>query len=181
MNWTAKACERLEVLIIRGKLSAGNTAAILNREFGDCTRNAVIGKCLRAGLRFAQKRVEKLARPPRPPRLPRPSRPKPEPKARIIKKPFILKPMNIWTKPAAPAAHVATITADFVRGPGVQIMELTERTCRWPIGDPLREDFRYCGADKQPDGKPYCSHCRAITYTPRTVNRRTGAEPFHAR
>ena len=25
------------------------------------------------------------------------------------------------------------------------LTELTERTCKWPIGDPLKDDFHFCG------------------------------------
>ncbi len=34
-----------------------------------------------------------------------------------------------------------------------------ERTCKWPIGDPGRDDFYFCGLPSVP-GKPYCEkHC----------------------
>ena len=33
------------------------------------------------------------------------------------------------------------------------LMELTERTCNWPIGDPARENFWFCGLPVQ-SGKP---------------------------
>ena len=33
------------------------------------------------------------------------------------------------------------------------LMELTERTCKWPIGDPATEDFWFCGLPSLP-GKP---------------------------
>ena len=36
------------------------------------------------------------------------------------------------------------------------ILDLTEQTCHWPIGDPLEEDFRYCLAVKIPGTGPYC-------------------------
>ena len=29
------------------------------------------------------------------------------------------------------------------------LMELTERTCKWPIGDPATEDFWFCGLPVQ--------------------------------
>jgi GcrA cell cycle regulator len=37
----------------------------------------------------------------------------------------------------------------------ISLVELTERTCKWPIGDPLEPGFGFCG---QPpiEGKPYC-------------------------
>jgi GcrA cell cycle regulator len=27
----------------------------------------------------------------------------------------------------------------------VSLMELTERTCKWPVGDPAQDDFWFCG------------------------------------
>lgn len=29
--------------------------------------------------------------------------------------------------------------------------------CRWPIGDPLHQDFHFCGKHRA-DGDPYCAH-----------------------
>lgn len=29
--------------------------------------------------------------------------------------------------------------------------------CRWPVGDPRRDDFHFCGATKAV-GRPYCEH-----------------------
>lgn len=38
---------------------------------------------------------------------------------------------------------------------------LGQQDCRWPIGDPQREDFHFCGA-RQVSGRPYCElHMRA--------------------
>jgi GcrA cell cycle regulator len=31
------------------------------------------------------------------------------------------------------------------RAKKLTLMELTERTCKWPIGDPATEDFWFCG------------------------------------
>jgi GcrA cell cycle regulator len=33
--------------------------------------------------------------------------------------------------------------------------------CRWPIGDPRSDEFRYCGA---PAAKSWCAHHHAIAY-----------------
>ena len=42
---------------------------------------------------------------------------------------------------------------------GVTILELTEQMCRWPIGHPGDEDFRFCGA-RVMSGFTYCAeHC----------------------
>jgi GcrA cell cycle regulator len=41
------------------------------------------------------------------------------------------------------------------RAKKLTLMELTERTCKWPIGDPATDDFWFCGLPSVP-GKPYC-------------------------
>ncbi len=46
---------------------------------------------------------------------------------------------------------------------GVSILDLTERMCKWPIGDPKSPDFRFCGKPSLP-GKPYCGEHCAIAY-----------------
>jgi GcrA cell cycle regulator len=39
------------------------------------------------------------------------------------------------------------------------LTDLSSQTCRWPIGDPKHEDFRFCGKPVA-IGKPYCpEHC----------------------
>jgi len=37
----------------------------------------------------------------------------------------------------------------------VSLMQLSEVTCKWPIGDPLNDDFHFCGRTSD-EGKPYC-------------------------
>ncbi len=49
---------------------------------------------------------------------------------------------------------------------GVTILDLTERMCKWPIGDPKHADFRFCGKPSVP-GMPYCpEHCAMAYQTP---------------
>ena len=43
------------------------------------------------------------------------------------------------------------------------ITDLTDYRCRWPIGDPMFEIFKYCGAAKVVGG-PYCIKCGALAY-----------------
>jgi len=50
--------------------------------------------------------------------------------------------------------------------------------CRWPIGDPLDEDFHFCGKHRA-DGDPYCefhmrrgfqvARPRSVQYRPRII------------
>ena len=47
----------------------------------------------------------------------------------------------------------------------LSLMELTERTCKWPIGDPATEDFWFCGLPVKP-GKPYCEAHVSVAFQP---------------
>lgn len=52
----------------------------------------------------------------------------------------------------------------------ISLMELTERTCKWPIGDPATEKFWFCGHDSEP-GKPYCKTHISIAFQQVTQRR----------
>ncbi len=47
----------------------------------------------------------------------------------------------------------------------MSILNLTEQTCKWPIGDPGRPDFFFCGR-KSDSGIPYCGYHARIAYQP---------------
>ena len=50
---------------------------------------------------------------------------------------------------------------------GKSLLELTNESCRWPIGDPTKESFHFCGepgADLE-QGIPYCERHRLRAYT----------------
>ena len=50
------------------------------------------------------------------------------------------------------------------------LMELTERTCKWPIGDPATDKFWFCGLPSQP-GKPYCEAHVSVAFQPMSSRR----------
>ena len=52
----------------------------------------------------------------------------------------------------------------------ISLMELTERTCKWPIGDPATDNFWFCGHESEP-GKPYCKTHISIAFQPITQRR----------
>lgn len=52
----------------------------------------------------------------------------------------------------------------------IPLMELTERTCKWPIGDPATPDFWFCGLPSQP-GKPYCEAHVGVAFQPMSARR----------
>ena len=49
-------------------------------------------------------------------------------------------------------------------------MELTEKTCKWPVGDPATEDFWFCGLGVEA-GKPYCEAHNAVAFQPMSARR----------
>jgi GcrA cell cycle regulator len=50
------------------------------------------------------------------------------------------------------------------------LMELTERTCKWPVGDPATSDFWFCGLPVQ-SGKPYCEAHVGVAFQPMSSRR----------
>ena len=72
------------------------------------------------------------------------------------------RPSPIKRKPSAPPQLVTTET------PGATILNLTDRMCRWPIGDPRSPAFRFCGRATVP-GETYCrEHSRKAYQAPKT-------------
>lgn len=47
----------------------------------------------------------------------------------------------------------------------LHLMDLTERTCKWPIGDPATEEFWFCGLPSVA-GKPYCEAHVSVAFQP---------------
>ena len=50
------------------------------------------------------------------------------------------------------------------------LMELTDKTCKWPVGDPASNDFWFCGLSSEP-GKPYCAAHAALAFQPMSARR----------
>lgn len=56
------------------------------------------------------------------------------------------------------------------RAKKISLMDLTERTCKWPIGDPATEDFWFCGLPSVA-GKPYCEAHVGVAFQPMSARR----------
>ena len=65
---------------------------------------------------------------------------------------------------------LATVRAVEKKSKKMSLMELTERTCKWPIGDPTHDDFAFCGLEAVP-GKPYCQYHVAVAFQPMSSRR----------
>jgi GcrA cell cycle regulator len=48
---------------------------------------------------------------------------------------------------------------------GASILALTDRMCKWPVGDPRDRDFHFCGKPTQA-GMPYCCDHAVQAYQP---------------
>lgn len=161
MNWTDERVELLKKLWSDG-LSASQIAA----ELGGVTRNAVIGKVHRLGLSGRAKAVAAPAPRPRKPRpaAPAPSRPMVHGNTALA---AVVRPV-IEIEPEELPDPVANVIPMADR---CSILDLTEFTCRWPVGDPGKHDFFYCGS-RTKTGLPYCAYHSRIAYQPVQDRRR---------
>jgi GcrA cell cycle regulator len=159
IGWTDERVELLKKLWADG-LSASQIAA----ELSGVTRNAVIGKVHRLGLSGRAKNPSSAA--------PRPRK-------------------------ARPSGHIMRVSRPMVRGntalaydfepeqePGLleipieqrkTLLQLKERTCRWPVGDPGSQDFFFCGGDAVNE-LPYCTYHSRVAYQP--LDRRRDKQHF---
>jgi GcrA cell cycle regulator len=167
MNWTDERVELLKKLWGEG-LSASQIAG----ELGGITRNAVIGKVHRLGLSGRAKSVATPSVAPRPRKPRAPSHPLTT--FRVAGNTALAPVMEAAEPDVAPEPVVelklVPKVSDFACE-RVTIMELRESMCRWPIGDPGREDFRFCGS-RSCSGSPYCEHHAQIAYQPSSDRRR---------
>jgi len=161
-TWPDARVEILKQLWLGG-LSASQIAAKL----GDgITRNAVIGKVHRLGLsgRGSPNRVPRpRTRRPRQPSVPR--RMSSSGNAALKTRTSVAPARQREPEPE-PIRLV-----DLPEGGRIGILSLTEKTCRWPIGDPGADDFCFCGHIPQ-DGTPYCSYHASVAYQPAHERRR---------
>ena len=168
MAWTEDRVEILTKLWAEG-LSASQIAGRL----GGVTRNAVIGKVHRLGL--SGRATPSRASRPKQRRTREPSHPsKTTPSfqtsgATALKVDHSALPEKLPDAEPTPLREV-----ELPPGSRCNILQLNDRTCRWPIGDPSTEDFCFCGAPPKA-GQPYCDHHVEIAYQPAHDRRRRQA------
>jgi GcrA cell cycle regulator len=142
INWSDDRVEQLKTLWTEG-LSASQIA----RALGGVTRNAVIGKVHRLGLagRASPSRAER----PRVSMSPKvPSLRSHQPPAPIVEEdPLQLEDGNFAT-----------------------VLTISDRMCRWPIGDPSASEFHFCGRSPK-SGSPYCEAHARKAYQPQQQHR----------
>lgn len=165
MNWTDERVELLKKL-----WSEGLSASQIATQLGGVSRNAVIGKVHRLKLSGRGRASSAAPRPkkaaPSAPKAPRPSRPMTTTVgANALQARFDTQP------DAAPAPRASSVVVPLSRN--LKLIELSERTCKWPNGDPLAEEFSFCGNDVGDCG-PYCAYHSRVAYQPVAERRRRG-------
>jgi GcrA cell cycle regulator len=182
MTWTD---ERVETL--KRMWSEGQSASQIARELGGVTRNAVIGKVHRLGLsnRAGSAQGEEEAVEPvaeveatEPVAAEAAGEAKAEAGAADAAQTPALRKSALIGQPLPPQPAASEISPETLasvrevekRARRLTLMELTERTCKWPIGDPATDDFWFCGLPVQP-GKPYCEAHVAVAFQPMSARR----------
>ena len=160
MRWTAEAIEDLKRLARAGK-SASHIAA----ELGVGSRNAVIGKASRIGIKLTGggRAVASGAAPTRAGRrrwaTARFTRPKADDQGASVVAARTLSPVE---RRGAAWAFGEVQIGEMRR---LRFEDIREAACRWPLGDPRSGEFAYCGLTSV-EGQSYCAgHCR-MAYRP---------------
>ena len=192
MSWTD---ERVELL--KKMWTEGQSASQIAKELGGVTRNAVIGKVHRLGLsnRSGGQAPAAPASAPKAEAKPKPAaaRPAPEPARAAEVEEDDDEPRTTSAAPAGVPSRKAIVPAGQPLPPQpsaneispealakvneiekkakkLTLMELTERTCKWPVGDPATEKFWFCGLPAQA-GKPYCEAHVGVAFQPMSSRR----------
>lgn len=166
MSWTDERVELLKKLWAEG-LSASQIA----QKMGGITRNAVIGKVHRLGLsgratpaRSSAPRVRKQR-----------SASTGIPGGGAGKTHYATAGATaLKVQPqATPEAEPSPIREVMLSSDKkVSILDLSDKTCRWPNGEPGTESFHFCGHAPKP-GMPYCEYHARIAFQPLHDRRRT--------
>ena len=128
MSWTEEKVNKLKELW--GK---GHTASQIAQILGDTTRNAVIGKAHRL-------KLEARA-----------------PSKQISQNSNQTKQVRKTSQPLSRRARFQALLLDknFQAEDPKSLEELSDKTCRWPIGHPNEKGFYFCGRTPEEEF-PYC-------------------------
>jgi GcrA cell cycle regulator len=192
MSWTDERVETLKKM-----WNEGQSASQIAKELGGVTRNAVIGKVHRLGLSNRTGVAPQPSPAPQPsaapaqPSAPAAARPEPapqpapEPAAQADEAEDAPIPMSAARRAIIPAGQplppqpsaneispeaLAKVSEVEKGAKKLTLMELTEKTCKWPVGDPATDNFWFCGLPTQ-SGKPYCEAHVGVAFQPMSSRR----------
>ena len=185
------------VAVLKKMWLDGNSASEIAKELGNITRNAVIGKVHRLGLSNRDTNVSGagagINKVVKNVKRGRPAKVDKEPKKRG--RPQKIKETRGFHETADKEKSITATSATRrsndskpevvsdlseetlknllkieMKSKKISLMDLTERTCKWPIGDPATDSFWFCGHEAEP-GKPYCKTHISIAFQPITQRR----------
>lgn len=147
-GWTDERVELLKKL-----WAEGLTGSQVAKQLGGVSRNSVIGKLHRIGLAGRAQASE-------------PRKTKTAARTVVRHQAKVFGETKVAVKSPAPVREWSEdpgiVVAD--EPPGMATLAtLGAHMCKWPIGDPLKDDFTYCG--RQAEG-PYCHQHEQIAHPP---------------
>ena len=146
--WTT---ERLSLLVkLVGEKQSSNKIA---DQIG-VTRGAVVGKCQRLGLRLLGG-------------IPPKRKPEPVPEAVVAPVPVkVVERLEQDGERPLIVDYEYDAQNEFPEEFRKNLMELTNESCRWPVGSPRDDGFFYCGREEadMAQGRPYCPRCAARAF-----------------
>jgi GcrA cell cycle regulator len=160
MGWTDERVVLLKRLWVEGK-TAAEIAKLIG---GGVTRNAVIGKAHRLKLSGRISPIQENARG---------GNGGETGASRVVSTPRKSQKTNIAkvsNREIIAPVHFPAVQENYCFGDGVSLVELKERMCRWPIGDPKDDGFKFCGGPSE-EGIPYCNHHARVAYQVNTKSK----------
>ncbi|PIZ31978.1 MAG: GcrA cell cycle regulator [Alphaproteobacteria bacterium CG_4_10_14_0_8_um_filter_53_9] len=164
MSWTDERIKKLKKLWADG-LSASQIAT----QLGGVSRNSIIGKVHRLNLPGRGKGISGTVRtktkvnpPPKSPALAAVSLS--QDSISTPKKPLKRRGQPPREEKKEEPPIFADITIPTSRH--LILMELNERTCKWPQGDPQEGSFHFCGNAVTEQGGPYCTYHAKLAFQP---------------
>lgn len=164
MSWTDDRVNLLKKL-----WSEGFSASQIAAELGSVTRNAVIGKVHRLGLsgRARTPSTSGNSRQKRPARNGAyPTRPAHNGQRLLVRSQ--IRANSSTGRERVVAEEEKLETPEPLK---LELTQLTEQTCKWPIGDPATDEFHFCGHTPK-ENSPYCPYHSRIAYQVATDRRR---------
>ena len=145
MSWTPERENKLKEL-----WKKGHTASQIASMLGETTRNAVIGKAHRLNLQGRAKSK------------------KPIPKSNVENNSSASSENKTQKLGRKARFKALLLDKNFEQENPKTLEELTDVTCKWPIGHPPDKDFHFCGR-KPVDKFPYCKLHLLYAYQPKNA------------
>ena len=172
-EWNDTRIRQLKKMWADGE-SAGEIAATL----GGLSRNAIIGKIYRLGLSNRDPvpavKIDKPKGKKQPKVASTTALPSGQNKLPLRRPPVVRAGEPLPPQPAANEISedvLRTAAETLKKAKKISLMELTEKTCKWPVGDPSTDDFWFCGLDSE-TGKPYCKAHNDVAFHPPNMQRK---------